>query len=324
MAKINIVEAVNMALDQEMSKDKDVIVLGEDVGVNGGVFRATDGLQKKFGPNRVIDTPLSEEGIVGTAIGMAAYGLKPVAEIQFSGFLYGPFDQLFSHAARIRWRSHSRYHVPLVVRTPGGGGIRALELHCECGESFFAHMPGIKIVTPSTPYDTKGLLLASIRDPDPVIFLEPMRIYRAIKEEVPEKEYTVPLGKAKIVKEGTDVTVISWGAMVRYTLQAVEKIQDKVNVEVIDLRTIYPFDSEAIINSVKKTGRVVIVHEAPKTSGFGAELIATINEKALTNLEAPIERVTGYDTVLPLSKLENYYIPDEERIINGINKVMSF
>ncbi|MBS3103060.1 alpha-ketoacid dehydrogenase subunit beta [Candidatus Woesearchaeota archaeon] len=324
MAKINIVEAVNSALAQEMEKDNDVIVMGEDVGVNGGVFRATDNLQKKFGPNRVIDTPLSEEGIVGTAIGMAAYGLKPVAEIQFSGFLFAAFDQLFSHAARIRWRSSNRYHVPLVVRTPGGGGVRAFELHCECPESYFAHMPGIKVVCPSTPYDTKGLLISAIRDPDPVIFLEPMRIYRAIKEEVPEKEYTIPLGKAKIAREGNDVTLVTYGAMAKYVLQAAEKIQDKVDAEVIDLRTIYPFDSEAIINSVKKTGRAVIVHEAPKTSGFGAEIIATINEKALLSLEAPIVRVTGYDTVLPMAKLENYHIPSEERIIKGISKVMSF
>lgn len=322
MAKINIVQAVNSALMQEMNNDKDVVIIGEDVGVNGGVFRATDNLYKKY-PKRVIDTPLSEEGIVGTAVGMAAYGLKPVAEIQFSGFLMPAFDQLFSHAARLRWRSSNRYHVPLVVRTPGGGGIRALELHCECPESFFAHTPGLKIVTPSTPYDTKGLLISSIRDPDPVIFIEPMRIYRAIKEEVPDKAYTIPLGKAKITREGTDVTVITWGALSKYVLDAVEK-QDKVDAEIIDLRTIYPFDSEAIIKSVKKTGRAIIVHEAPKTSGFGAEIIATINEKALLNLEAPIIRVTGYDTVLPLSKLENEFIPSEQRILNALNKVMSF
>lgn len=313
-----------MALMQELKRDKNVVVMGEDVGVNGGVFRATDNLHKKFGKDRVIDTPLSEEGIVGAAIGMAVNGIKPVVEIQFSGFMYGPFDQLFSHASRIRWRSQGRYNVPLVVRTPGGGGIRALELHCECGESFFAHVPGLKVVCPSTPYNTKGLLTAAIRDPDPVIFLEPMRVYRAIKEEVPEKDYIVPLGKANVVKEGTDVTVITWGALVKYTKEAIEKIQDKVDAELIDLQTIYPFDSEVIMKSVKKTGRVVIVHEAPKTSGFGAELIATINEKAFLNLEAPIVRITGYDTVLPLAKLESNHIPSEERIIKGINKVMSF
>jgi pyruvate dehydrogenase E1 component beta subunit len=324
MAKLNVVQAVNLALSQEMQRDKNVVILGEDVGVNGGVFRATDGLHKKFGNDRVIDTPLSEEGIVGTAVGLAVNGIKPVAEIQFSGFLYGPFDQMFSHAARVRWRSHGRFNVPLVVRAPGGGGIKALELHCECGESFFAHAPGLKIVCPSGPYNTKGLLASAIRDPDPVIFIEPMRVYRAIKEEVPEKEYTIPLGKANIVKEGTDVTVITWGALVKYTKEAIEKIQDKVDVELIDLQTIYPFDSEAIIKSVKKTGKCVIVHEAPKTAGFGAELIATINEKALLNLEAPVVRVTGYDTVLPLSKLESNFIPSEERIIKGINKVMEY
>ena len=324
MAKVNIVQAVNMAMNLELGKDKDVVVMGEDVGVNGGVFRATDGLQKKYGKNRVIDTPLSEEAIVGTAIGMAAYGLKPVTEIQFSGFVYAPLDQIFSHASRLRWRSHGRYHIPLVVRTPGGGGIRALELHCECPEAVFAHIPGVKVVCPSTPYDTKGLLIASIRDPDPVFFLEPMRIYRAIKEEVPENDFTVPLGKAKIAREGSDATLVTWGAMVKSCKEAVEKIQDKVDVEVIDLRTIYPFDSEAIIKSVQKTGRAIVVHEAPKTCGFGAEIVATINEKAFMNLESPVERITGYDTVLPLAKLENNYIPSEERIIKGINKVMSF
>ena len=324
MVKATIVQAVNMAMDQELKRDKNVVVMGEDVGVNGGVFRATDGLQKKYGKDRVIDTPLSEEAIVGTAIGMAVNGLRPVVEIQFSGFVYAAFDQLFSHAARIRNRSRGRFTVPLVVRAPAGGGIRALELHCEQGEAFFAHAPGLKMVIPSTPYDAKGLLTAAIRDPDPVIFYEPMRLYRAIKEEVPEKEYTIPLGKAKTAREGTDVTIITYGAMVKQTLQAIEKIQDKINAEVIDLRTIYPFDSDAIINSVKKTGRAVVVHEAPKTSGFGAEIIATINEKALLSLEAPVARVTGYDTVLPFARTELDYIPSEERIIKAINKVMSF
>lgn len=324
MVKANIVQAVNMAMKQELKLDKNVIVMGEDVGVNGGVFRATDNLQKEFGKDRVIDTPLSEVGIVGTAIGMAVNGLKPVAEIQFSGFMYPAFDQLVSHAARIRSRSRGKFNVPLVVRTPFGGGIRALELHCESGEAFFGHAVGLKMVIPSTPYDAKGLLASAIRDPDPVIFYEPMRIYRAIKEEVPEKEYTVPIGKAKVAREGNDVTVITWGALVRSTLQAVEKIQNKVDVEVIDLRSIYPFDAEMVINSVKKTGRAVIVHEAPKTSGFGAEIVATINEKALLELEAPVVRVTGYDTTIPFAKMELIYIPDEKRIINGINKVMSF
>ncbi|MBI2110642.1 alpha-ketoacid dehydrogenase subunit beta, partial [Candidatus Woesearchaeota archaeon] len=245
MTSLNIVESVNLALLQEMKRNKNVVLLGEDIGVNGGVFRATDNLQKLFGKNRVIDTPLSEEGIIGTAIGLAVYGMKPVAEIQFSGFLYAAFDQIFSHAARIRNRSRGRFTVPLVIRAPAGSGIRALELHGEQGESLFAHAPGLKVVIPSTPYDTKGLLTAAIRDPDPVIFLEPMRIYRAIKEEVPEKDYIIRLGKAKVVKEGNDLTLISWGAMVKYSLDAIEKIS-KYSIEVIDLRTIYPFDAETI------------------------------------------------------------------------------
>jgi len=324
MANLNIVEAVNLALLQEMKKNKNVILLGEDIGVNGGVFRATDNLQKIFGKNRVIDTPLSEEGIIGTAIGLAVYGMRPVAEIQFSGFLYAAFDQIVSHAARIRNRSRGRFTVPLVIRTPAGSGIRALELHGEQEESIFAHTPGLKVVIPSTPYDTKGLLTAAMRDPDPVIFLEPMRLYRAIREEVPEKDYIIPLGKAKIAKEGTDLTILAWGAMVKATLDAIEKVQGKYSIEVIDLRTIYPFDTETVINSVKKTGRVIIVHEAPKTSGFGAELIATINEKALLDLEAPIERVTGLDTPMPFAKLEREYIPDEAKIIIAVEKVMNF
>ena len=324
MTKMNVVDAVKSALRNELKKDERVLVMGEDVGKNGGVFRCTDGLYDEFGPDRLVDTPLSEPGIVSTAIGLAVNGMRPVVEIQFSGFIYAPFDQLVSHAAKIRTRSSGRFSVPLVVRAPFGGGIRALELHCEGGEAYFGHAVGLKMVIPSTPYDAKGLLVSAISDPDPVIFYEPMRIYRAIKEEVPEKEYTIPIGKAKVAREGNDVTVITWGALVRSTLQAVEKIQDKVDVEVIDLRSIYPFDSEAIINSVKKTVRAVIVHEVPKTSGFGAEIVATINEKALLELEAPVVRVTGYDTTIPFAKMELDYIPDEKRIINGINKVMSF
>lgn len=322
--KINIIQAVNQALEHAMKQDKNVVVLGEDVGVNGGVFRATDGLYKKFGKDRVIDTPLTEEGIVGVSIGMAVNGLKPVAEIQFSGFLAPAFDQIFSHAARIRSRSRGRFTCPLVIRTPAGGGIRALELHCEVPEAFFAHTPGVKVICPSTPYDTKGLLLSAIKDPDPVIFLEPMRLYRAIKQEVPSTAYTIPIGKARIAREGTEITVITWGAMVKYTLDAVEKIQEKVDVEVIDLRSIYPFDSETIVKSIEKTGRAVVVHEAPKTSGFGAEIVATINEKALDALEAPVLRVTGYDMALPFAKMELDFIPSEERIIKAINQVLDY
>jgi len=322
MAKLNIVEALNLALQQEMSKDKDVVVLGEDVGVDGGVFRVTEGLFKKF-PTRVFDTPLAESGIIGASIGMAVYGLKPVAEVQFSGFMYPGFDQLISHASRIRTRSRGRYSCPIVIRTPCGGGIRALEHHSESTEAIFIHTPGLKVVEPSNPYDAKGLLISSIRDPDPVIFFEPMRVYRAIKQEVPEEEYTIELGKASIVKEGNDLTVITWGAMVRDVLKINEEIKNKYDLEIIDLRTLSPFDIDTIINSVKKTGRAIIVHEAPKTLGLGAEIVAQINEKALLSLEAPVFRVTGFDTIFPLAKLENYYLPTN-RIKKNIEKVMSF
>ena len=321
MSKMNVVDAVKSALRNELKRDKRVVVLGEDVGKNGGVFRCTDGLYNEFGPDRLIDTPLSEVGIVSTAIGMAVNGMLPVAEIQFSGFIYPPFDQLVSHAARIRSRSRGRYSVPLVVRAPFGGGIRALELHCESVETFCAHVPGLKVVIPSHPYDAKGLLISAIRDPDPVIFLEPMRVYRAIKEEVPDGEYTVPIGKAEVEQEGSDLTVISYGAMLKYTKEALEK--SGYSAEIIDVRTIKPLDEETIIKSVEKTGRCVIVNEAPKTCGFAAEIIARINEKAFFSLEAPIERVTGYDVGFPFAKLENYYLPDEKRILKAVNKVMS-
>lgn len=324
MTIANIVQAVNMALKQELKRDNRVVVLGEDVGVNGGVFRATDGLQKEFGANRVIDTPLAELGIVGAAIGMAVNGMLPVAEIQFSGFMMGPFDQIFSHAARIRNRSRGRFSCPLVIRTPYGGGIRALELHCESQEAIFAHTAGLKMVIPSNPYDAKGLLAAAIRNPDPVIFYEPMRIYRAIKQDIPEEDYVVPIGKANVVKEGDSITLISWGSMLKTSMEAVEKLNNKYSVEIIDLRTISPFDESAVINSVKKTGRCVIVHEAMKTSGFAAELIATINEKALLSLQAPIARVTGPDVPYPLAQLENYYLPNPERIIKAVEGVMGY
>ena len=324
MVVANIVQAVTMGLRQEMKRDRNVVVLGEDVGINGGVFRATEGLQKEFGAERVIDTPLAELGIVGISIGMAVNGLRPVAEIQFSGFVYAAFDQLLSHAGRIRMRSRGRYSCPLVVRTPYGGGIRALELHCESGEALFPHIPGLKMVIPSNPYDTKGLLAAAIRDPDPVIFYEPMRIYRAIKQDIPENDYIVPIGKANIVQEGDDLTLIAWGAMVNTCQDALEKLNNKYSVELIDLRTINPYDAETIINSVKKTGRCVIVHEAIRTSGFAAEIIASINEKALLSLEAPVVRVTSPDVPYPLAKLENYFLPDVNRVLKGIEKVMNF
>jgi pyruvate dehydrogenase E1 component beta subunit len=317
---MNMVQALNLALREEMERDKDVVILGEDVGKDGGVFRVTDGLFDRFGADRVLDTPLAETGIVGAAIGMAVAGLKPVVEIQFMGFIYSAIDQLFSHAARIRARSRGRFTVPLVVRTPYGGGVKALEHHSESTEALFCQMPGIKVVVPSSPRIAKGLLLASIRDPDPVVFLEPTRLYRLVKEDVPEIEYTTPLGKARIAQEGTDVTVIAWGSMLQRTLKAVEGFR----AEVIDLMTLCPFDEEAVLRSAKKTGRVVIVHEAPETLGLGAELSATIAEHAMLHLRAPIVRVTAYDVVLPLPKLEDHYLPSIEKIRKGIETVMKY
>ncbi len=324
MTQLNLVGAVRLALKQEMERDPDVVVLGEDVGIDGGVFRATEGLIKEFGENRVIDTPLSESGIVGVAIGLALYGLKPVAEIQFEGFLYPALDQIISHVGRIRNRSRGRFHVPLVIRFPYGGGIRAPEHHSDSPEALLVHTPGIKVVTPSTPYDAKGLLASAIRDPDPVLFMEPKRIYRAIVEDVPEDDYTVPLGEAKIVSEGTDVTLVSWGAMVRYSNEAAETVKDRISVEVVDIRTLSPMDTATITKSVEKTGRAVVVHEAPRTAGLGAEITAIINETAFLSLEAPIERVTGFDVPFPQHKLENYYLPNTERIVKAIEKVANF
>lgn len=320
MPRLNMVQAINLALKEEMQRDGDVIILGEDVGRNGGVFRVTEGLLELFGEERVIDTPLAESGIVGMAIGMAVYGLRPVAEIQFMGFIYPAIDQIFSHASRIRSRSRGRFTCPLVIRTPYGAGIKAPELHSESTEALFCHMPGIKVVVPSSPYYAKGLLLSAIRDPDPVIFLESTRLYRLIKEEVPEGEYTIPLGKARVAQEGKDVTVISWGSMLQRTLQAV----DGINAEVIDLMTLVPLDEETIIKSIKKTGRVVIVHEASKTAGFGAEIAATIAEEAILYLRSPIIRVTGYDVVMPFPKLEDHYMPTVKRIRKGIEEVLQY
>ncbi|VVB80785.1 1-deoxy-D-xylulose-5-phosphate synthase [uncultured archaeon] len=325
MAKLSIVEAVKDALDCEMERDSSVVVLGEDVGLNGGVFRATDGLFAKYGDRRVIDTPLSESGIVGVSIAMAVQGLKPVAEIQFDGFTYPAMDQLFSHAARLRNRTRGRYTCPLVVRFPYGGGIRALEHHNESPETYFVHTPGLKVVIPSNPYDTKGLLIASIRDPDPVVFMEPKRIYRSFRDEVPENAYVVEIGKAKVVREGTDITLISWGAMVRECLKAADDAAVQgVKVEVIDVRTLSPCDYDAIFASVQKTGRCIVVHEAPRTLGFGAEICARVQEKLLLYLKAPVLRVTGYDTPFPYFKLENEYLPGPDKIKKAMAQVMKF
>ena len=320
MPKLNMVQSINLALKEEMEQDDRIVVLGEDIGKDGGVFRITEGLLEKFGPERIMDTPLAESGIVGAAAGMAVYGLRPVAEIQFMGFIYPAIDQIFSHAARVRSRSRGRFTCPMVVRTPYGAGIKAPELHSESTEALFCHMPGIKVVVPSTPYNAKGLLISAIRDPDPVIYLESTRLYRLIKEEVPEGDYALPIGKARIAQEGKDLTVIAWGSMLHRALQSVEGF----DAEVIDLMTLSPFDEEAVYKSVRKTGRVVIVQEAPKTCGFGAELSASIAEDVMLHLRAPVIRVTGYDTVMPLPKLEDYYTPTMERIRKALNEVMKY
>lgn len=320
MPRLNMVQAINLALKEEMERDKNVIILGEDVGMDGGVFRVTEGLLKQFGTARVVDTPLAESAIIGASIGMAAYGLRPVAEIQFLGFIYPAIDQISNHAARIRSRSRGRYTCPLVIRAPYGVGIRSPEHHSESCEALFCHMPGIKVVVPSSPYYAKGLLISSIRDPDPVIFLESTRLYRLIKEDVPEGEYTVPLEKARVVQEGKGLTLISWGSMLHRSLQALEGY----DAEVIDLMTLNPFDEETIFHSVKKTGRVVIVDEAPKTTSFASELSATIAEETMLYLKGPIERVTAYDVVLPLPKLEDFYAPTVERIRRALDEVMKY
>ncbi|MFC6905255.1 alpha-ketoacid dehydrogenase subunit beta [Halalkalicoccus tibetensis] len=321
---LTLVQAVRDGLADEMRADDDVLVMGQDVGKNGGVFRATEGLYDEFGADRVIDTPLAESGIVGTAIGMAAYGLKPVPEIQFSGFMYPAFDQIVSHMGRLRTRSRGRFTCPMVLRAPYGGGIRAPEHHSESKEAFYVHEPGLKVVVPSTPYDTKGLLTSAIRDPDPVVFLEPKLIYRAFREEVPDESYEVPLGEAAIRREGSDVSVFTWGAMTRPTLEAAENLAGEISVEVVDLRTLSPLDEDAIVDSFEKTGRAAVVHEAPKTAGLGAEIVATIQEESLLYQEAPVKRITGFDTPFPLYALEDYYMPEPTRIEEGIREAAEF
>ncbi|HEX9079174.1 MAG TPA: alpha-ketoacid dehydrogenase subunit beta, partial [Desulfuromonadaceae bacterium] len=307
-------------LREEMERDPDVVLLGEDVGRDGGVFRVSEGLLERFGEGRVIDTPLAESAIVGTAIGMAVYGLRPVAEIQFLGFIYSAMDQIFSHAARIRSRSRGRYSCPLVIRAPYGAGIKAPELHEESSEALFCHMPGIKVVVPSGPKNAKGLLLSAIRDPDPVIFLEPTRLYRMIREDVPQEEYLTPLGRANVAREGKRATVIAWGSMLQRVLAAVEGY----DAEVIDLLTLSPFDEETVFNSVRKTGRLVIVHEAPHTGGFGAELAASIAEAEILSLRGPVIRVTGPDATVPLARLVDHYLPSAERIRRALDEIMKY
>jgi pyruvate dehydrogenase E1 component beta subunit len=324
MAKMTMVQALNLALQQEMGKDDSIVVLGEDVGVDGGVFRVTDGLINQFGQDRVLDTPLAESGIVGMSIGMAVYGLKPVCEIQFSGFSYQNFHQIENHAARLRLRSRGRYHVPMVLRTPYGGGVRALEHHSESRETFWAHMPGIKMVIPSGPRNARALLVSAIRDPDPVIFYESKALYRAFREEVPEEEETIPIGKPRIAREGKDLTLISYGAMMRPTLEAAAGLKEKdgVEAEVIDLLTVSPLDDEIFVQSVLKTGRAVVIHEAPRSFGPGAEIVSRLMEKAFYYLEVPIERVTGYDIIIPLFSREKAYLPNAQRIIRAARKAL--
>ena len=325
MAKLTMVQALNLALRQEMEKDDRVIMLGEDVGVDGGVFRVTDGLIDQFGDQRVLDTPLAESAIVGMSIGMAAYGLKPVCEIQFSGFSYQNFHQIENHAARLRWRSRGRYTVSMVLRTPYGGGVRALEHHSESREVYWAHTPGLKMVIPSGPRNARALLVSAIRDPDPVVFYESKAIYRAFREEVPEEEETLPIGKPQLVRSGKDLTLISYGAMMRPALQAADELKksDGVEAEVIDLLTISPLDETILIKSVKKTGRAVVVHEAPRSFGAGAEIVTRLMEKAFYYLEAPIERVTGFDVIIPLFSREKAYLPSTERILRAARKVLA-
>lgn len=325
MAEITLVEAINQALAYEMQADSDVVVLGEDIAKNGGVFRATVGLLDQFGPERVRDTPLAESMIAGLAVGMAIEGLKPVAEFQFMGFIYPAVDQIINHAARIRNRTRGKMSCPVVFRTPCGSGIRAPEHHSESTEALFAHIPGLRVVIPSSPLRAYGLLLASIRNPDPVIFLEPSRLYRWAKQEVPNTGEALPLDKCFTLRVGSDVTLVTWGSLVKETLAVAEKLAaEGISAEVIDVATIKPLDMETILVSVEKTGRCVIIHEAARTGGVGAEISAQLAERGLMWLRAPVQRVTGYDTIVPYAKLEKFYLPSEEQIITAVQHTMEF
>ncbi len=322
--QMTMIEALNSALSLEMERDQRVVLLGQDIGVNGGVFRVTEHLQKRFGEQRVFDTPLAESGIIGSSVGMAVYGLRPVAEIQFAGFLFVCMNQLASQAARIRFRSGGAYTCPLVVRSPYGGGVRTPELHSDSVEGLFLQAPGFKVVIPSNPYDAKGLLASAVADPDPVLFLENIKLYRSFRQDTPEEHYTIPLGQAKTVQEGEDVSVFAYGAMVAVALDAAKRAKQEsgTSVEVIDLRTTWPLDEAAIVTSVEKTGRAVVVHEAPRAGGVGAEVIAIINEHSLYSLLKPIERVTGYDTPFPVPGQEDYYVPTPAKVRDAIKRVM--
>lgn len=315
MGEVTLAQAINGALDSALRSDERVVLLGEDIGRTGGVFRVTDGLLERHGAERVFDSPVAESGIVGTSFGLAIGGMRPIAEIQFLGFSYPAYNQIINHVARIRNRSNHRFTAPMVIRIPYGGGIGAAEHHSESTEAIYTHIPGLKVVVPSTPRDARGLLLAAVEDPDPVLFLEPKRLYRSIKEEIPEIYYRVEIGPVRVEREGEDITLISWGAMMKETRQAASILEDEgASVEVIDVRTLVPLDREGIVASVEKTGRVVIVHEAPLTGGFGGEIAASIQEAALYSLMAPVTRVTGFDTVFPLKRSEGHYLPSAERI----------
>lgn len=324
-SEITIVEAVNRALARAMTEDGQVLVLGEDIGAEGGVFRATEGLQKRFGAERVIDTPLAEGAIAGVSVGLAAQGFRPVAEIQFTGFIYPIIDQIVSHASRLRNRTRGRLTCPMVVRSPYGGGIRAIEHHSESPEAMFAHVPGLRVVIPSSPARAYGLLLAAIRDPDPVVFFEPTRLYRAVREEVSDDGEALPLDRAFVLREGGDITLVTWGAATRETLAAADRLAEEgIGAEVIDMATLKPLDSDTVLQSVSRTGRCVIVHEAPVTCGVGAEIAARLAEGGLVSLLAPIARVAGWDTVMPYPKLERHYLPSKERILEAVRRTLAY
>lgn len=325
MSVMTIVQAINNALDIKLAEDKTVVVFGEDVGVEGGVFRVTEKLQQKYGVERVFDTPIAESGIVGTGLGMAVSGLRPVVELQFDGFTYPAFNQLISNVSRMYNRSRGTYKAPMVIRFPYGGGINAVEHHSESPEALYSHIPGLKVVVPSTPHDAKGLMIAAIESDDPIIFMEPKRIYRAIKQEVSDEKFTIPIGKAKVLTEGTDVTIIAFGAMIRECQKAMVMANEAgISVELIDLRTIYPIDKETIVNSIKKTGKVIIVAEAPTSFSVGGELMAIANEDAFLYLEAPPRRVMGFDTIVPMAKGEHFYMITPDRIFYEIERTVNF
>ncbi len=325
MSELNLVQAINHGLRQAMEADERVLILGEDVGLNGGVFRVTEGLQKLFGADRVVDTPLAELGIVGSAVGLAVAGMRPICEIQFDGFLPSIMDQVICHMGRIRNRSQGRNTVPMVLRAPHGGLIHAPEHHSESPEAYFTHTPGIKVVVPSTPYDAKGLLMAAVQDPDPVVYFEPKALYRAAKGEVPDNPYVVPIGKARLAREGTDLSFVAWGAMVHTCLKAAERLEaEGISAEILDLRTLSPLDIEAVLATAEKTGRVVIAHEAPNTGSWAAEISSLIHERSILKLHAPVARVGGWDIRMPLFRLEKYYVPDADRVVMAAKKTLSY